>query len=102
MANKEDIDHYINTILRYCGFVRENNRISIAQDEIKSFEDILSLAEKDVSSLAKGFVERTVANRKFILVAEAASVSTTNSTALTTGTSIQSPEYVSSLCLLQK
>ena len=31
------------------------DRISIAQDGFESFEDIMSLSEKDVSSLAKGF-----------------------------------------------
>jgi hypothetical protein len=64
MANEEDIDDDIDTILRYCGFAVANDRISIAPDGFKSFEDIMSLSEKDVSSLAKGFAERTVANGK--------------------------------------
>jgi hypothetical protein len=53
MANEEDIDDDIDTILRYCGFAVANGRISIAPDGFKSFEDIMSLSEKDVSSLAK-------------------------------------------------
>jgi hypothetical protein len=64
MANKEDIHDDIGTILRYCGFARANDRISIAQDGFESFEDIMSLAEKYVSSLAKEFAERTVASGK--------------------------------------
>ncbi len=52
MANEEDIDDDIDTILRYCGFAAANDRISIAQDGFESFEDIMSLSEKDVSSLA--------------------------------------------------
>jgi hypothetical protein len=68
MANKKDIDDDIDTILRYCGFAGANNIISIAQDGFKSFEDIMSLSEKDVSSLAKGFAERTVANGKIVFV----------------------------------
>jgi hypothetical protein len=43
-----------------------NDRISIAQDGFESFEDIMSLSEKDVSSLAKGFAERTVASGKIV------------------------------------
>ena len=66
MANEEDIDDDIDTILRYCGFAEANDRTSIAQDGFKSFEDIMSLSEKDVSSLAKGFVERTVASGKIV------------------------------------
>jgi hypothetical protein len=53
MANEEDIDDDIDTILRYCGFAAANDRISIAQDGFESFEVIMSLSEKDVSSLAK-------------------------------------------------
>jgi hypothetical protein len=60
MANEEDIDDDIGTILRNCSFARENDRISIAQDGCEFFENIVSLSEKDVSSLAKGFAERTV------------------------------------------
>jgi hypothetical protein len=66
MANEEDIDDDINTILRYCGFAGENNRINIKQDGFKSFDDIISLSGKDVNSLAKGFAERLVANGKIV------------------------------------
>jgi hypothetical protein len=66
MANKEDIHDDIDTILRYCGLAAANDRISIAQDGFESFEDIMSLSEKDVSSLAKGFAERTVASGKIV------------------------------------
>jgi hypothetical protein len=66
MANEEDIDHDIDTILRYCGFAQANDRMSIAQDGFESFEDIMSLSEKDVSSLAKGFANRTVASGKIV------------------------------------
>jgi hypothetical protein len=66
MANEEDIDDDIDTILRYCGFAAANDRTSIAQDGFESFEDIMSLSEMDVSSLAKGFAERTVASGKIV------------------------------------
>jgi hypothetical protein len=66
VANEEDIDDDINTILRYCGLAAANARTSIAQDGFESFEDIMSRSEKDVSSLAKGFVERTVASGKIV------------------------------------
>jgi hypothetical protein len=63
MANEEDINDDIDTILRYCGFAGANDRISdlsgangrisIDQDGFKSFEDIMSQSEKGVSSLEK-------------------------------------------------
>jgi hypothetical protein len=67
MADKEeDIYDDIDAILRYCGFAGENGIISIAQDRLDPLEDIMSLSEKDVSSLAKVFAERTVTNGKII------------------------------------
>jgi hypothetical protein len=66
MANEEDIDDDIGTHLRYCSFAAANNRISIAQDGFELFEDIMSLSEKDVSSLAKEFAERMVASGKIL------------------------------------
>jgi hypothetical protein len=49
----------INTILEYIGFAVPIQRTSIAEDAFESFADLLSLTEKDVGSLAKGFAERT-------------------------------------------
>jgi hypothetical protein len=66
MANKEDIDDDIDTILRYWGLAAANDKTSIAQDGFELFEDIMSLSEKDMSSLAKGFVEMTVASGKIV------------------------------------
>jgi hypothetical protein len=67
MANEEDIYDDIDTILSYCSFAGVNNKISIAQEDgSESFEGIMSLSEKDVSSLAKGIAERTVANGKIV------------------------------------
>jgi hypothetical protein len=66
MANEEDTGDDIDTILRYYGLATANDRISIAQDGFESFEDIMSLSEKDVSSLAKGFAERMVASGKIV------------------------------------
>ena len=62
MDDQEDI----NTILTYSGVAGGNNRISIAEDGFESFEDIMSLSERDLSSLAKGFSERTVANGRIV------------------------------------
>jgi hypothetical protein len=44
----------------------ENNRISIAQDGFELFEGTMSLSEKDVSSLERGFAERTVASGEIV------------------------------------
>jgi hypothetical protein len=55
------IDADINTILTYCGFDTNATRENIVVDGFESFQDIMSLTEKDVSDLAKGFVERTAA-----------------------------------------
>ena len=49
----------IDMILQYCGFDNPGERDAIAEDGFESFLDILSLSEKDVSNLAKGFAERT-------------------------------------------
>jgi hypothetical protein len=71
MANEaEDINDDINTILTYCSFALGNNTISITEDGFKLLEYILSLTEKDMSRVAKGFAERMVANgmKKFPLV----------------------------------
>jgi hypothetical protein len=66
MEMEEDIDDDIDTILTYCGFAGPNERLNIAEDGFESFEDIMSLSEKDVGSLAKGFAERTAANGRII------------------------------------
>jgi hypothetical protein len=51
----------IRTILTYCGFETDAQRNSIAEDGFESYADLLSLTVKDVTSLAKGFGERTTA-----------------------------------------
>jgi hypothetical protein len=56
----------IDTILGYCGFSVDANRLSIAEDGLESFADMLSLTEKDIGSLAKGFAERTAAQGRII------------------------------------
>ena len=45
MVNQVGIDDDIDTILRYCGFARENDIISITEDGFKSFEDTMPLSE---------------------------------------------------------
>ena len=60
--NEDDID----TILEYCGFEDEKDRANIAEDGFESFDDILTLADKDMTSLAKCFAERTSANGRII------------------------------------
>jgi hypothetical protein len=49
----------IDTILEYCGFTTQAHRTSIAADGFESYADMLSLTEKDIGALAKGFAERT-------------------------------------------
>jgi hypothetical protein len=63
-ADEEDLVEAttISTILEYCGFTNAGDRTNIAQDGFESFDDILTLSEKDIGSLSKGFSERTVAN----------------------------------------
>jgi hypothetical protein len=51
----------IRTILTYCGFETDVHQNSIAEDGFESYADLLSLTVKDVTSLAKGFGERTTA-----------------------------------------
>ena len=56
----------IDLILAYVGFIVPDQRISIAEDGFESFDDMLSLTEKDVGSMAKGFAERTQAQGRII------------------------------------
>ena len=56
----------IDTILEYCGFDNAGNRANIAADGFESFNDILSLTDKDISELAKGFAELTAAQGRII------------------------------------
>jgi hypothetical protein len=56
----------IDSILQYCGFDSANHRDLINDDGLKSYEDMLSLAEKDIGALAKGFTERTVAQGRIV------------------------------------
>jgi hypothetical protein len=48
-------------ILTYCGFTALQDRTNIADDGFESYADMLSLTEKDIGTLAKGFADRTVA-----------------------------------------
>ena len=57
------IDADIDTILQYCGFTTQNQRNAIASDGFEDFEDILQLSEKDIVELAKGFGDRTGAQK---------------------------------------
>jgi hypothetical protein len=56
----------INTILAHCGFTDQARRTDIAAYGFESNDDVNTLTEKDVGSLAKGFAERTQANGKII------------------------------------
>jgi hypothetical protein len=66
MAEEEEEDNATDTILEYCGFNLQANRNDIAADGFESFEDMLTLTEKDITSLAKGFAERAVAQGRII------------------------------------
>jgi hypothetical protein len=54
----------IDTILEYCGFTDQARRADIAADGFESYDDVNTLTEKDIGSLAKGFAKRTTANGK--------------------------------------
>mgnify|MGYP000476733797 CR=1 FL=1 len=56
------INPVIDLILQYCGFATAPGCVLIVADGFGLYEDILSLADKDVSDLVKGFAGRTVAN----------------------------------------
>jgi hypothetical protein len=47
----------IDTILEYCGFTDQAQRADIAADGFESYDDVNTLTEKDIGSLAKGFAE---------------------------------------------
>ena len=49
----------IKSISQYCGFNEQRGRDDIAADGFESYDDIMSLTEKDVGSLSKGFADRT-------------------------------------------
>jgi hypothetical protein len=65
MANQVVVDE-IDTILGYCGFTSQASRDNIQADGFESYEDILSLAEKDIASLSKGFAERATNGGRII------------------------------------
>jgi hypothetical protein len=60
------IDLNVDTVLTYCDFGTADSRARIAMDGFNTFDDIMKLDEKDVSSLADGFSSRTVATGKII------------------------------------
>jgi hypothetical protein len=62
----DPIDPDIELILEYCGFEGVPGRLNISIDGFGSFDDILSLTEKDIGDLAKGFAGRTVANGRIV------------------------------------
>jgi hypothetical protein len=65
MADEEEADA-TNTILEYCGFNNQANRTDIAADGFELFDNMLTLTEKDVTSLAKGFAKRAAAQGRII------------------------------------
>jgi hypothetical protein len=56
----------IASILQYCGFDNADHRDLINVDGLESYADMLSLTEKDIGALAKGFAERTVAQGRIV------------------------------------
>jgi hypothetical protein len=56
----------IDTILGYCGFDTAVGRAAIQVDGFESYNDIQTLEDKDVVSLAKGFADRSQANGRII------------------------------------
>ena len=62
------INDYVDKIQICFGFNRSSNRKDIAKYLFESFEDIMSLNEKDVGNLFEGFLERTEANGRIVFV----------------------------------
>jgi len=56
----------IDSILEYCGFAQQDARNSIVEDGFGSYQELLSLTEKDIGALAKGFAERTLAQGRIV------------------------------------
>ncbi len=56
----------IDLILEHCGFADQARRADIAGDGFESYDDVNTLTEKDVGSLATGFAARTQTNGKII------------------------------------
>ena len=51
----------IDKILEYSGFNDSAQRTIIVSDEFKSYDEILTTGNSDITNLAKGFSDRTVA-----------------------------------------
>jgi hypothetical protein len=60
------IDLNVDRVLTYHDFGTADSRARIAMDGFDTFDDIMKLDEKDVSSLADGFSSWTVATGKII------------------------------------
>ena len=66
VAARAQEDAAINAIIEHCGFTIPADRNNIKADGFGSYADLLSLTDKDVMALSKGFGERTVAQGKII------------------------------------
>jgi hypothetical protein len=56
----------IDSIFEYCGFTQQAARTSIMEDGLGSYQDMLSLTEKDIGALSKEFAERTAAQGRIV------------------------------------
>ena len=54
----------VDKIMIYCGFDRNSNRKDIYEGAFESFENIISLTEKDIVNLSKWFLDSTADNER--------------------------------------
>ena len=62
----ETINGDVENILIYCGFKIISNREEIDEDGFESFEDIMSMTEKDIGNISKVFLENTAVTGRII------------------------------------
>ena len=62
----ETINGDVKNILIYCGFKIISNREEIDEDGFESFEDIMSMTEKDIGNISKVFLENTAVTGRII------------------------------------
>ena len=64
----ETTNNDVGNIMLYCGFSSRPNRKYIAEYGFELSKDIMSLTEKDIGNLYKGFSKRTAANGRIIFL----------------------------------
>ena len=56
-------ENSIRQMIHWCGFTTASQRTNLFNDSLSSFDDLLMMQAKDISSMAKDYAARTSANR---------------------------------------